>query len=121
MIRIIILLAGLGLINSCTSKDKIPDDVLQPAKMQAVLWDVIKADVFTAEFIKKDSAKNATAENVKLQQQIFAIHKITRADFYNSYDYYKLNTVTFKKVIDSMIATAERNKYNKAPPPLTAQ
>ena len=110
MIRMIILLAGLALAGSCTNKDKIPDGILKPDKMQAVLWDVIKADAFTAEFIKKDSAKNAADENLKLQQQIFAIHKISKADFYNSYDYYKSNTVVFKKIVDSMIAQAERKK-----------
>ena len=110
MRRIIILLAGLALIASCTNKDKVPDGILKPEKMQAVLWDVIKADAFTAEFIKKDSTKNAAAENLKLQQQIFAIHKINKADFYNSYDYYKSNTVVFKKIVDSMVAQAERKK-----------
>ena len=110
MRRIIILLAGLALIASCANKDKVPDGILKPEKMQAVLWDVIKADAFTAEFIKKDSTKNAAAENLKLQQQIFAIHKISKADFYNSYDYYKSNTVVFKKIVDSMIAQAERKK-----------
>jgi len=110
MIRILFLLAGLALAASCNNKDKIPDGILKPEKMQAVLWDVIKADVFTAEFIKKDSAKNAAAENLKLQQQIFAIHKISKAHFYNSYDYYKLNTTIFKQIVDSMVAQAERKK-----------
>jgi ribosomal protein L22 len=120
MIRLIILLAGLTIISSCGNKDKLPTGILKPAKMEAVLWDVIKADVFTTEFIKKDSSKNAAAENLKLQQQIFAIHKISKADFYKSYDYYKSNTEVFKKVMDSMVARAERNKYIK-PDSLTAQ
>ena len=111
MIRMIILLAGLALVGSCTNKDKMPDGILKPEKMQAVLWDVIKADVFTTDYIKKDTAKNAAAENLKLQQQIFAIHKISKTDFDNSYDYYKSNTEVFKKIVDSMIARAERNKY----------
>ena len=81
--------------------------------MQAVLWDVIKADAFTSEFIKKDTLKNAVEENLKLQQQIFAIHKVTKTDFYNSYDYYKSNTPLFKNMLDSMIAQGERNKYIK--------
>ncbi len=113
MIRIIFVLAGLVLINSCNSKNKLPADVLKPDKMRAVLWDVIKADVFTAEFIKKDSSKNTAAENLKLQQQIFAIHKISKADFYRSYDYYKTHTEIFKQVMDSMVARAERDRYQK--------
>ena len=111
MIRIIILLAALAFTGSCTHKEDIPKGILKPDTMQAVLWDVIKAEAFTTDYIKKDSAKNAAAENLKLQQQIFAIHKISKADFYKSYDYYKTNTVVFKKIVDSMIAKAERNKY----------
>jgi hypothetical protein len=124
MMKISILFICLALLSSCGNKDKLPSGVLKPEKMQAVLWDVIKADVFTTDFIKKDTSKNATAENLKLQQQIFAIHKITRADFYTSYDYYKTNTAVFKKVIDSMIAVAERNKNDttkKHPTPLTVE
>jgi Domain of unknown function (DUF4296) len=116
MRRLIMLIAGLFFLSSCGNKEKLPAGVLKPEKMQAVLWDVIKADAFTSEFIKKDSAKNAATENLKLQQQIFAIHKISKADFYESYDYYKSNTVEFKKVIDSMITLAERNHYNKTQP-----
>ena len=113
MMKIVILLIGLNLMSSCGNKEQLPAGVLKPEKMKAVLWDVIKADVFTAEFIKKDSSKNATAENLKLQQQIFAIHKVTKADFYNSYDYYKGNTGEFKKIIDSMVTQAERKKEFK--------
>lgn len=111
MRRMIIVLAGLVLIGSCADKEKIPAGILKPDKMQAVLWDVMKADAFTNDYIKKDSSKNAGAENLKLQQQIFAIHKISKEDFYKSYDYYKTNTVVFKKIVDSIIAQAERKKY----------
>lgn len=110
MRKIVILLTGLSLLSSCGNKDKLPAGVLKPEKMQAVLWDVVKADVFTAEFIKKDSSKNPTDENLKLQQQIFAIHKVTKADFYASYNYYKTNTAEFKKIIDSMVTHTERKK-----------
>lgn len=121
MMRITILLAALALVSSCENKNTVPAGILKPEKMQAVLWDIIKADVFTTEFIKKDSSKNAAAENLKLQQQIFSIHKISKADFYNSYDYYKTNTITFKKVIDSMITRAERNRSDTLKKPLPVE
>jgi Domain of unknown function (DUF4296) len=116
MRKISILLVGLSLLSSCGNKDKLPEGVLKPEKMQAVLWDVIKADVFTTEFIKRDTSKNAPAEHLKLQQQIFAIHKVTRADFYSSYDYYKANTVEFKKIVDSLVVQTERKKNIKTQP-----
>jgi hypothetical protein len=95
---------------SCGNKNKIPEGVLKPGKMQSVLWDVIKADAFTAEIIRKDSSKKTADVNLKLQQEIFTIHKITRNDFYKSYDYYKENPGKLKVIMDSMIIQAERNK-----------
>ena len=108
-----ILLIVLALLCSCNKKDKLPEGILKSEKMQVVLWDIIKAEAYTTEFIKKDTAKNADAENLKLQQQIFAIHKISKTDFYNSYDYYKTNAPAFKKIMDSMTTQAERNKTFK--------
>lgn len=116
MIRICIFLFLPVILNSCGNKDETPPGILKPEKMQVVLWDVIKADAFTADFIKKDSSKNAVAENLKLQQEIFAIHKISKADFYSSYDYYKSHTALFKKMLDSMIVKAERDKILKMKP-----
>ncbi len=110
MIRTCIVLLSLITFFSCGNKNKIPSGILKPDKMQAVLWDVIKADAFTAEFIKNDSAKDAVEENLKLQQQIFSIHHISRQDFYKSYDYYKLHSDQLKVMMDSMIVQAERNK-----------
>ena len=109
------LLLGLVTITSC-GNDKTPSGILEPDKMQAVLWDIIKADAFTTEFIKKDSAKNAEEENLKLQQQIFAIHHISKEVFYKSYDYYKANTPVFKVMLDSMVVQAGRNKNYKITP-----
>jgi hypothetical protein len=115
MIRVFIFFLAFGLLTSCVNKSDPPPGILKPEKMQAVLWDVIRADAFTSEFIKKDSAKNAVAENLKLQQQIFAIHKITKTEFYSSYDYYKKSTSVFKAMLDSMIAKSERSNFKIKP------
>lgn len=113
------MLFTLVTITSC-GNNKPPSDVLKPDKMQAVLWDIIKADAFTTEIIKKDTAKDAEKENLKLQQQVFAIHHTTKDIFYKSYDYYKTNTPVFKVMLDSMMAQAGRNK-NYGTKTLTAQ
>lgn len=110
MMRNCLLFFCLTFFISCGSKNKIPEGILKPDKMQAVLWDVIKADAFTAEIIRKDSSIKTADVNLKLQQEIFTIHKITRNDFYKSYDYYKENPGKLKVIMDSMIIQAERNK-----------
>ena len=110
MIRNCLVFFCLIIFISCGNKNKIPPGILKPDKMQVVLWDVIKADAFTKEFIKKDSSKDAVHENLKLQEEIFAIHHISKQDFYTSYDYYKSNPGQLKVMIDSIIANGGRDK-----------
>ena len=84
--------------------------------MQAVLWDIIRVDAFTSNFIKKDSSKNVVAENAKLQKQVFATHKVTEEGFYKSYNYYKKNTMLLKSVLDSMITSANKTRNIRTSP-----
>lgn len=86
------------------------EGILSKNKMELVLWDFIKADVFTEQFIKKDSLKNAAVENMKLQQQIFEIHKVTREEFYKSYTYYTNRTDLMKTILDSITVKGERSR-----------
>ena len=79
--------------------------------MQAVLWDVLRADAFAFQFIIKDTLKKPEAEMAKMQQQIFAVHKTTRAVFYKSLDYYKQHPDIFQPMLDSMINLYTRDKY----------
>ncbi|MBK8610173.1 MAG: DUF4296 domain-containing protein [Chitinophagaceae bacterium] len=107
MMRIFIFLLCMYILPSCGNKEEIPAGILKPEIMQAVLWDVIRADAFTTDFIARDTSKNAGEENIKLQQQVFAIHKVTKGDFYKSYDYYKDNPTRFKELMDTMIKRVE--------------
>ena len=105
---VLILITGFS---GCRSKDGLPNGILQKDRMQSVLWDVIQAESYTTQFIKKDSFKNAFVENAKLQQQIFALHKISKSDFYDSYDYYKNHVELMRVLLDSITANGEREKY----------
>lgn len=95
---------------SCGSKSKVPSGILPPAKMQEVLWDVLQADAFSHDFQTKDTTKNVIEENAKLQKQVFALHKVTKEEFYNSYDYYKAHTEIMKGMLDSMVNKANRDR-----------
>jgi len=106
----------------CSNSKSKSSGILPKEKMQAVMWDIIEADVFTEQFIKKDSLKNLSMENMQLQNKIFAIHKTTKADFYKSYDYYLAHADQMRIILDSITAKAERDRtkmlekqYNKKP------
>ena len=96
---------------SCGSKNGIPSGILKPAKMEVVLWDVLRADAFTYNFITKDSSKKPETENAKLQQQVFALHKITKTEFYKSYEFYKAHPDLMQPILDSIISKGNRDKY----------
>lgn len=122
MMRIYLLLfcSLIGFVSSCGNKNKMPEGILKRDKMQAVMWDVLRADVFTRDFIIKDTSKKAVEENLKLQLDIFSIHHISKEEFYKSFNYYKLNTDLMKEMMDTLIIKAERNKEKiKVKPLLT--
>ena len=109
--KIIVVFILFISLSGCRDKDGLPGGILKKEKMQVVLWDVLLAESYTTQFIKKDSSKNSLLENAKLQQQIFAIHKITKEDFYESYDYYKNHIELMRVLLDSITSSGEREKY----------
>ena len=69
--KIFYLLFFYLLFSSC-NKNKIPNNILPPDKMEILLWEQTKADIFTQDFVSKDSLKNLLVENFKLQEKIFS-------------------------------------------------
>ncbi len=92
---------------SC-SDSNVPRGILSQEKMEIMLWEQMKADAFTKEFIIKDSTKNLVVENIKLQQKLFAKYKIDKEDFYKSYQYYLKHDALMKDVLDSIVAKQTR-------------
>jgi hypothetical protein len=111
MIKGLVVFTILFFLSSCNNND-VPKGILKPKKMQVVLWDVMRADAFTKNYIAKDSSKNLEEENAKLQQKIFTLNKISKEEFYKSYDYYKVHTDLLKNLLDSMTAKANVERYD---------
>ncbi len=98
----------LVLVQACGGKKE--NNILSPETMQAVLWDVLQADAFTQNYIKAKGSKNDSIENAGLQQKIFQLHKISRQDFYNSYNYYAARPEEIRRILDSISARGERDR-----------
>jgi len=84
--------------------------LMDKVKMQAVLWDMLQAEAFTQNFIRKDSSKNEVLEAAVLQKKILELHKVSREDFTASYDYYSARPEVMKAILDSVSAKAERDR-----------
>jgi hypothetical protein len=99
----------LSTLVSC-SKKKAPGDILPPDKMEQVLWEQMKADAFTKEFIARDSSKDPVKENLILQEKIFQKYHTNRESFYKSYEWYLAHDEQMKDILDSVIAKQGRNR-----------
>jgi hypothetical protein len=107
-----ILLVVAVLLIACNSNNKKKgNSILKKEKMEAVLWDVLRADAFVFTFVTKDSLKRPEAEMAALQQKIFAVHKTNRQQFNSSMDYYRAHPDVFLPMLDSMINRYTRDKY----------
>jgi len=89
------------LLISCAKKER-KADVLEPKKMREVMWDMIRADQYVSDLLFKDSTMKKKDESIKLYEEVFHIHNITRDEFKKSLDYYTSRPDLFRPIIDSL-------------------
>lgn len=104
--RLYFIIILFALISGC--KDPEPKGLLPRDKMEAVLWDYLKNDIYTFEYLK-DSLHDDTLINMNLQKKIFARHHVTKEQFNLSYDYYISKPKVLKLMLDSVVARQKRN------------
>jgi len=104
----IFFLIVFSLFISCLGKNKVPSEIIQPGKMQKILWDVIRAQALSTEIARKDSTVNEIAETKVLTQKVFEIYKITSTTFNQSYFWYTSHPDMMRIVFDSLNAQNQR-------------
>ena len=96
---------------SCRSAETIPDDVLPPERMEKILWDMVRADQLVTDYLlPRDTTLKPDTESIRMYQQVFRIHRISREEFKRSLDFYQSHPDFLKPVVDSIIL-----KVNTAP------
>lgn len=78
--------------------------------MQSVIWKLIQADVYTTEFLSKDSGLNASTSNLQIQKGIFEKEKITKNQFQKSYDYYVAHPAMMRDILDTVLKRNSRDR-----------
>lgn len=107
-----LLIFGFFFFTAC-KHDKLPKDIIPPAKMEAVFWDYVQADVFAKDFVSLDSTKNAVKENALLQEAVFNKHNISREVFDKSYKYYVVNEKLMTALLDSISSKQNLNPKSR--------
>ncbi|MGH2554027.1 MAG: DUF4296 domain-containing protein [Chitinophagaceae bacterium] len=90
-------------LTGCNKKNKIPGNIIPPKKMEAVLWDMMRADYFLTDYIlQKDLSQDKKTESIKLYRQVFSLHNISKEQFTESFSYYQSHPAIFKNIMDSL-------------------
>jgi hypothetical protein len=108
MKNFLFLVACCGLVISCSNKNKIPSEIIQPKQMQKILWDILRAEALSSEYARRDSTINEVAELKILTGKVFQIHKITSLTFDESYKWYTGHQDVLKVLFDSLNSQAQR-------------
>jgi len=94
---------------SCSEKEK-KKNILPENKMREVMWDMVRADQYVSDYLLRDSSRHKKDESVRLYEEIFHIHKISREQFKKSLDYYTSQPDLFRPIIDSL-AKRKNNEF----------
>lgn len=110
MRQVILLSLLLCFLEACNNKDSLPNNIIQPKAMQNIVWDMLQADEVAFQNKLKDSTISLKTESFKLYDQVFAIHKTTRDQFYKSYTYYQQHPHLYKGLMVGIKSIADKEK-----------
>ena len=109
--RIYLVIICLLFSVACTDPEKVPKDIIPKEKMEKVLWDMMLADRYSAQFLVKDTPRiNLKQETFKLYDEVFQIHKINKDQFIKSYKYYLNRPDLNKLMFDSLAVRGSRER-----------
>lgn len=88
---------------ACSRGPKVPKGVLQPDKMEDVLWDMIQTGEFLSGFVLyRDTNINAVLESQRWYEKVYSFHQISKEDFKRSYNWYRDHPDMMKRILDSL-------------------
>ena len=99
--------------SACYPSQNPPKEMIQPAEMQNLLWDVFSAQALASEQAMHDSFINQAAQSTVLSQQVFKLHHTDSAHFSKSYNWYVKHPTLLKKIFDSLYAQKQRESIPK--------
>ena len=99
---------ALVLLVSCNNGT--PRNVLPVNTMKVVMFDMLKADEWYARKLVGDTLMLRLKEDIPLYEQVFAVHKLTKKEFFESYYYYEAHPIAYKELVDSLESYANKQK-----------
>ena len=83
--------------------------------MRKLMWDLMRADAYIADFVMKDSTRNQKAESAMLYEQVFTIHSTTADIFKRSLAFYQSRPDLLKVITDSLRSDEKKAQEYRPP------
>ncbi|GAA4747734.1 DUF4296 domain-containing protein [Flavisolibacter ginsenosidimutans] len=99
------LFLSLFFLFSCSGE--VPKGVLPPKKMEAVLYDVIRADEWVDFASLQDSTFRKFSKRTALYDSVFRLHSISKDDYRKSMSFYQGRPDLLKEILGSLKAKSD--------------
>jgi Domain of unknown function (DUF4296) len=105
---------------SCTQDNKVPGNIIEPARMQELMWDMFRSDAFITSFAGKgDTTYKQLKESVLLYRQVFEIHKTNKDEFKKSLTWYQQHPAAMKRILDTLQGRQSKIMQERSKPVTT--
>lgn len=92
-----------------------PENLVSRDKMEDVLWDMMRADLFINNYmVIKDANLDKKKQGVEFYTQILKLHKISEEQFKTSFAYYRSQPEELKILMDSLSHRTDTTGLNKS-------
>ena len=92
---------------SCAKKNRVPENILPPDKMEKLLLDLMEADELIARK-SIDSIRNDSFNRSVVYTTVFNQHKTSKEEFRKSFSYYESHPEFLKIILDSIQSEARK-------------
>ena len=88
---------------ACGRKQEMQGDILPPEKMEALLWDLMRADKYNQDYrFIVDTTLNRKETSIALYAEILDLHKVSQEQFRESFLYYRARPLELRALMDSI-------------------
>ena len=100
-------ISGLDLflfwLAACKGKEETRSDVLPPEKMEALLWDLMRADQFNQDYrFIVDTTLKRKETSIALYGEVLSLHNVSQEQFRKSFLYYRARPLELRALMDSI-------------------
>jgi len=103
MRSLLLVLMSSTLLWGCMNDQAVPPSILSPAKMEVVLFDMLRSGNLVNSFLlTKDSSLPKEQTHINWLNKVLTFHNVSEQEFKQSFAYYQHHPELLARVMDSI-------------------